>query len=159
MNHADPNSGLDQDVAVLWSLMFEIITDLEKRLAAHMSDHNLTPPQFFVLKTLAEHQGRCRIGQIAEEHHLTHATMTGLVKRLEAMNPPLVRRERSDSDGRSVDVVLTEAGMERFFAVQQGLMTQARAIFSFITREERKETIDKVRQYFHMLVEHFPMGS
>ncbi len=100
---------LDRDVAELWSLLFAIVTDGEKRLAGHFEAHQLTPPQFYVLKTLSENQGECRIGDIARDHHLTNATMTGLVKRLEAMDPPLVRRRRNTSDGRSVDVLLTEA--------------------------------------------------
>ena len=80
---------LNRDVAELWSVLFDIVTDGEKRLASHFEAHQLTPPQFYVLKTLSENDGACRIGDIARDHHLTSATMTGLVKRLESMDPPL----------------------------------------------------------------------
>lgn len=147
---------LDQDVAALWSILFDIVTDGEKRLASHMAAHNLTPPQFYVLKTLSEHDGQCRIGEIAHEHHLTNATMTGLVKRLEAMEPPLVRRDRSEDDGRSVNVSLTPTGAERFLAVQHGLMEQLKAVLGLLGAEERQDVISKVRLYFTTFSQQFP---
>ena len=148
---------LDRDAADLWATLFEIVTDGEKRLANHFEAHQLTPPQFYVLKTLSENSGECRIGDIARDHHLTSATMTGLVKRLEAMDPPLVRRRRNQSDGRSVDVVLTAAGEDRFVAVQRGLMAQLRAVFGLLPDAERRDIIAKVRQYFTVFSQQFPL--
>lgn len=147
---------LSRDVTELWSLLFDIVSDGEKRLASHFEAHQLTPPQFYVLKTLSENKGECRIGDIARDHHLTNATMTGLVKRLETMDPPLVRRKRSATDGRSVDVILTEAGSRRFVAVQQGLMEQLRAVFSLLPDAERRDIIAKVRLYFTIFSQQFP---
>lgn len=151
------DDNLDRDAADLWSTLFEIVTDGEKRLAKHFEVHQLTPPQFYVLKTLSENAGECRIGDIARDHHLTSATMTGLVKRLEAMDPPLVRRRRNQNDGRSVDVVLTEAGEDRFVAVQRGLMQQLRAVFGLLPDAERRDIIAKVRQYFAVFSQQFPL--
>jgi len=150
------DDNLDRDVTELWSLLFDIVTDGEKRLASHMSAHDLTPPQFYVLKTLSENDGECRIGDIARDHHLTNATMTGLVKRLEAMNPPLVKRQRDASDGRSVNVSLTPEGAKRFLAVQRGLLEQLRAIFGLLPDEERRDIIEKVRVYFTIFSQQFP---
>jgi DNA-binding MarR family transcriptional regulator len=151
------DNDLEQDIAVFWSLIFEIVSDMEKRLFAFLEVHQLTPPQFYVLKTLFEHDGRCRIGQIAHEHHLTNATMTGLIKRLEATTPPLVVREKSADDGRSVDVILTPSGYERFWAVQNSLLAQARTVLSLLPRQERTDAMEKVRLYFQMLVQQFPL--
>ncbi|MCY4539833.1 MAG: MarR family transcriptional regulator [Chloroflexi bacterium] len=150
------DDNLDRDVAELWSLLFDIVTDGEKRLASHFDAQQLTPPQFYVLKTLSENQGECRIGDIAREHHLTNATMTGLVKRLEAMDPPLVQRRRSATDGRSVDVILTEEGSRRFLGVQRGLMDQLRAVFGLLPDKERRDVIAKVRLYFTIFSQQFP---
>jgi DNA-binding MarR family transcriptional regulator len=104
------NDELERDVTDFWMLAFKIVLDGEKRLTAQLAAHSLTPPQFYVLKTLVESGGQCPIGQIARQHQLTNATMTGLVKRLEAMSPPLVSRETSADDRRSVMVSLTPAG-------------------------------------------------
>lgn len=148
---------LHQDVNRLWSLLFTIVLDGEKRLAAYMSAHNLTPPQFYVLKTLTERGGRCPIGEIARTHHLTNATMTGLVKRLEALEPPLVMREQNEADRRSVEVVLTIAGQERFLAVQLDLMEQVRMIFSLVTPAEREDLIRYLTRYVQVVQAQFPV--
>ena len=150
------DDNLDHDVGELWSILFDIVIDGEQRLASHFQAHQLTPPQFYVLKTLSENAGVCRIGDIARAHHLTSATMTGLVKRLEAMDPPLVRRQRNHNDGRSVDVILTAAGAERFVAVQRGLMDQLRTVFGMLPDAERRDIIDKVRAYFTIFAQQFP---
>lgn len=154
MRAVDDN--LDRDVTELWSLLFDIVSDGEKRLASHFEAHQLTPPQFYVLKTLSENLGECRIGDIALDHHLTNATMTGLVKRLEAMDPPLVQRRRSATDGRSVDVILTDEGSRRFVEVQRGLMDQLRAVFGLLPDKERRDIIAKVSLYFAIFSQHFP---
>ena len=151
------DDNLERDVAELWSTLFDIVADGEKRLANHFEAHQLTPPQFYVLKTLSERAGECRIGDIAREHHLTSATMTGLVQRLEAMNPPLVRRRRNQRDGRSVDVILTTAGEDRFIAVQRGLMEQLRVVIGALPDAERRDLIAKVRQYFAVFSQQFPL--
>ncbi len=147
---------LDGDVAELWKLLFDIVSDGEKRLASHFGAHQLTPPQFYVLKTLSENQGKCRIGEIAREHHLTNATMTGLVKRLETMDPPLVRRRRSATDGRSVDVMLTDEGARRYVRVQRDIIEQLRAVFALLPHQERRDIIAKVRLYFAIFSQEFP---
>ena len=149
---------LNRDVAELWSVLFDIVTDGEKRLASHFEAHQLTPPQFYVLKTLSENAGECRIGDIAHDHHLTSATMTGLVNRLEAMDPPLVQRRRNQNDGRSVDVVITSEGAERFRAVQRALMDQLRAVFGLLPESERRDIIGQVRLYFTVFSQQFPVG-
>src|ERR1700712_1059684 len=71
---------LERDVTELWALVFRLLLDGEKLVTAQLAEHNLTTPQFYVLKTLSEHDGRSAIGQIARLHGLTNATMTGLVK-------------------------------------------------------------------------------
>jgi DNA-binding MarR family transcriptional regulator len=146
------DSQFDQDVAQLWSMLFAIVLDGEKRLAENLAAHGLTVPQFYVLKTLSEHGGRMGIGQIARAHSLTNATMTGLVKRLEAIEPPLVVREENTVDRRAVYVVLTPAGWERFVAVQASLIDQLRAVISLIPAEERRKLLDDLGRYVGMIV-------
>jgi DNA-binding MarR family transcriptional regulator len=150
------NAELDQDVNTLWSLLFTIVLDGEKRLAAFLAAHDLTAPQFYVLKTLAERGGVCPIGEIARAHYLTSATMTGLVKRLEAFDPPLVMRVPDTADRRSVQVIMTPAGQERFFAVQADLMQQVRVILSLLTAEERQDLIRYLTRYIALISEQFP---
>ncbi|MAS36382.1 MAG: hypothetical protein CL610_20420 [Anaerolineaceae bacterium] len=151
------DSGLEQDISAFWSILFEMLGDVEKRLAAHMAEHGLTPPQFFVLKTLIEQGGACPIGQIARQHHLTNATMTGLVKRLEGMDPPLVVRERSEEDARSVNVVLTQEGQDRFDAIKDAIIAQLQLILSLISQEERETLLHFLSRYRDVVAQIFPL--
>ncbi len=144
-------SELDNDITIFWTLLFQIVLDSEKRLAANLAAHDLTPPQFYVLKTLIERGGRCPIGEIARSHHLTNATMTGLVKRLEAAVPPLVMREPNAADRRSVYVTLTQAGTERFLAVQQDLLQHLRAVLNVLSSEERQDLIRYFSHYVQLV--------
>jgi MarR family transcriptional regulator, organic hydroperoxide resistance regulator len=146
---------LEQDVNTFWALIFQIVVDSEKRLATQLAAHDLTPPQFYVLKTLVEEGGRCLIGEIARKHHLTSATMTGLIKRLEVMS--LVVREQSKADRRSVYVILTRAGQERFLAVQGDFLQQVRALFSLLTSDERQDLIHYLTRYVKVVAELFPV--
>lgn len=150
---------MEQDVATFWSLLFAVVSDGEKRLMAHMAAHHLTPPQFYVLKTLVEQGGQYPIGEIARNHHLTNATMTGLVKRLEVMNPPLVQRQRNPQDLRSVDVVITEAGRERFLAVQADVLAQLSAVLQLVNDEDRKTLIEFFSRYVDAVTNLFPVEN
>lgn len=153
------NIDFERDIHQFWSLLFEIVLDGEKRLAAHLAAHELTPPQFYVIKTLAERGGRCAIGQIARQHHLTNATMTGLVKRLEAMTPPLVRRETGKEDGRSVDVLLTPEGETRFVAVQTDFINQARILLGLLSDKERQDLLHYLERYVSAIAIYFPVSD
>ena len=137
-------------------MLFRLVLDGEKLLTAQLADHGLTPPQFYVLKTLSEHNGHCAIGQIARLHGLTNATMTGLVKRLEAFEPPLVERETNSHDRRSVNVVMTQAGADRFLAVQTNLMEQLRVVLSLINDEDRSAILNDLRRYMALITSIFP---
>lgn len=151
------DSDIEQDIATFWGLLFRIVADGEKRLAAHMAAHDLTPPQFYVLKTLMENSGQCAIGLIARQHHLTNATMTGLVNRLEAMG--LVQRERNAADMRSITVVLTDAGRQRFLDVQESLISQLRVLMELVTPEDRRSLIHFLSRYVNIVTQLLPVEN
>lgn len=145
------DSTVEQDAERLFRMLFEVVQNGEKQLETHLTRHGLTTPQFYVLNTLNENQGRLSIGKIARRHELTHATMTGLIKRMEQMKPPLVQRETSTTDRRSVVVHLTAAGSARFIAVQEGLLAQVKLIFSLIPGAERQKLLNDLERYVGMV--------
>ena len=69
----------------------------------------LTYPQYLTLLTLWEDDGQ-RVSALGERLHLDSATLTPLLKRLEAQG--LVTRRRSSQDERVVQITLTEAGWD-----------------------------------------------
>ena len=68
-----------------------------------------TTPQLLLLKAL-EKDGRAKPSVIAKSVHLSHATVTSIVDRLE--KSAMVTREKSVDDRRSVEIVLIENAPE-----------------------------------------------
>jgi DNA-binding MarR family transcriptional regulator len=70
--------------------------------------YGLTSPQLICLKRLSEER-EMTPGGLAKEVHLSHATVTGIIGRLERKG--LVQRSRSSEDGRSYLIRLTDSGV------------------------------------------------
>lgn len=68
----------------------------------------LTSPQLICMKKLDE-KGSMPPGLLAKEVHLSHATVTGIINRLEKKG--LVSKARSQKDGRSFEINITEEGL------------------------------------------------
>jgi len=79
--------------------------DLHSRLL--LQKYGLTSPQLAALQAVQRMQP-VTVGVVAKEIHLSQATVTGILGRLEARG--LVVRTRGSQDRRSVYVELTEAG-------------------------------------------------
>jgi len=73
------------------------------------SRYGLTVPQLAVLKELGTADGRS-IGELTRAVHLSQATVTGILDRLQRRG--LIQRRRGEADKRKVHVWLTEAGRE-----------------------------------------------
>lgn len=71
--------------------------------------HGLTTPQIICLKKLIEQNGTMTPGFLAKAVNLSHATVTGIINRLEKKG--LVKRSRSPLDGRSFVLHVTESGL------------------------------------------------
>ncbi len=69
--------------------------------------YGLTSPQLICLKKLSGEK-ELTPGGLAKEVHLSHATVTGIINRLEKKR--LVQRIRSTADGRSYLIRLTDSG-------------------------------------------------
>jgi DNA-binding MarR family transcriptional regulator len=74
-----------------------------------LAELGVTYPQYLALLTLWEEDG-LTVSAIGERLLLDSGTLTPVLKRLEAME--LVRRERSNADGRQVVITLTPKGRE-----------------------------------------------
>jgi len=75
--------------------------------AEYLDALGITYPQYLVLLTLWENDGE-RVSRIGQRLFLDSATLTPLLKRLEARG--LLERRRSDQDERVVELFLTAAG-------------------------------------------------
>lgn len=104
MEHHTRTVGLDELVC------FDLYAASRAVTAAYrpvLADLALTYPQYLVLVVLWE-RGACPIKELAAALRLDHATLTPLLRRVEAAG--LLSRERDEGDARSVTVRLTPAG-------------------------------------------------
>lgn len=70
--------------------------------------YGLTSPQLICMKRLSEEK-EMTPGRLAKKIHLSHATVTGIINRLEKKG--LVQKTRSTDDGRSYLIHLTDSGL------------------------------------------------
>ncbi|KWX67734.1 MarR family winged helix-turn-helix transcriptional regulator [Mycobacterium sp. NAZ190054] len=72
-----------------------------------LAELGITYPQYLVLLVLGE-EGGISVGRLGERLQLDSSTLSPLLKRMEAGG--LVRRQRSETDERQVEVTLTADG-------------------------------------------------
>src|SRR5438093_12529522 len=84
------------------TLMRRLDTDLERETGLPLAD-------FDVLAQLAAGHGELRMTELADRALISRSGMSRRVARL--TNEGLLRRDKAGSDGRSVVVALTEAGI------------------------------------------------
>lgn len=77
--------------------------------APHLKQLGLTYPQYLVLLVLWESDG-VRVSQLGERLYLDSATLTPLLKRMEAQG--VIERRRSQEDERVVELFLTPHGKQ-----------------------------------------------
>lgn len=83
-----------------------------------LNELNLTYPQFLVLSVLWEEDG-LKVNEIGKRLYLDSGTLTPLLKKLEAMN--YVKRQRGETDERTVHVELTYPGKSLQSKVQEAI--------------------------------------
>jgi DNA-binding MarR family transcriptional regulator len=94
------------------------LRSFERTVEQVSASAGLTPQQYLLLVTIEgapDGSGTETIGGVAERMRLAQSSATGLVERAEAAG--LVRRERSERDGRIVRVSLTRRGRDRLAEV------------------------------------------
>lgn len=99
-----------------------------------LDELGVTYPQYLVLLTLWEEDG-LRVSRIGERLYLDSATLTPLLKRLEAGG--IVERRRSKEDERAVEIWLTNAGKrlkKRAAEIPKALVCRAKLPLSEIAR-------------------------
>lgn len=81
--------------------------ELTRRYKPYLDPLGLTYPQYVTMMALWEQDG-VKVSDLGERLHLDSATLTPLLKRLEAHN--YVSRRRSTEDERAVIISLTDEG-------------------------------------------------
>lgn len=110
--------------------------------------YGLTSPQLICLKKLDD-KGDISPGGLAKEVHLSHATVTGIINRLEKKE--LVRRTRSEKDGRSFQISITEKGLSMIKASPSMLQEQFMNQLSKLEDWEKTMILSSLQRITSML--------
>jgi len=149
---ADRLPGLDEMEQRCWQVFLESSTRLLEMLERRLVDaHRLTMFEFLLLDFLARSNGgSARMGDLAQELAVGPSRVTQQIQRLEADG--LVRRSRSNNDGRGVIASITRDGRAR---VKPAVRTYAVAVRRhYLDQMSRRQMIamgDSCRRVSHPL--------
>jgi len=108
----------------------------------------LTAPQLAALQAIARLQP-ITIGALAQSIHLSQATLTGILRRLENRN--LISRTRSGADRRAVVVELTEQGGEMLNAAPSLLQDRFRRKLLQLHEWEQTQMLSTLQRIASMM--------
>ena len=111
-------------------------------------DYHLTGPQLIVLNEIIR-SDQIPIGCLAKTVHLSNATITGIVDRLEKRG--LVKRIRSTNDRRQVLIRTTEKGRDTLKDAPPPLQEQFMNRFEGLPSEEQNAILHSLEQTAAMM--------
>lgn len=121
-------------------------TQLSARTLARES--GMTTSQLIVLQVLRA-QGEMTARQIAESMHLTQATVTSLLDRLQERG--WITRERGEKDRRRVHVRLTDAGERQLNRAPESLQQRFVSQFAALQPWEQSSILAALQRVAHLL--------
>jgi DNA-binding MarR family transcriptional regulator len=125
------------------------ITSVLTRIGA---EHDLSLTQIRMLGILVDH--RVRVTDLAAHMGLDKSTMSGLIDRAERRG--LVRRAKNPDDGRAIDVLIDEAGLE---LARKAYREVHEAISPATDRLDRRQTESLIKLLGLMLTAPQPISS
>ena len=121
----------------------------QRRFAQEIAALNLTPPQFFVLRSIVAHGPHCTMSTLAGDTLQHCATVTGVVDRLEKMG--LVTRQRDAQDRRQVLVEVTPAAADLLSRIRGDREKRLRETLLRLPDEDVSELLRLLRVYLEVL--------
>ncbi len=134
-----------QDVLIALRKITRAIDLHSKQLSRHSG---LTAPQLLVLREV-ETLGHGKPSVVAKNVHLSQATVTSIIDRLEKAG--LLTRARSQTDRRAVDLTLTEAGRAKLENAPELLQSGFIEQFSKLEDWERSQMVASLQRLAAMM--------
>lgn len=120
--------------------------DLRSHDLAHR--YGLTGPQLALLKELSFHDG-VSVGQLSRAIHLSQATVTGILDRLEKQD--FIQRQQSRQDKRCVEVWLTKAGRQKLADAPPLLQEEFTEEFHKLDDWEQSQILSSLQRVVSMM--------
>ena len=109
--------------------------EIEQSMTALVTESDLTAAQSHVLHYICLNSGHVHQRDVEREFDLSHATVSGLIDRLEAKG--FIRRARGEADGRCIALFATETALAQEKYIHGLIMeNEAQMLASFTPEEE-----------------------
>lgn len=150
---------LDTEPMALFSRAWRVLSMARPVIGGTFARFGLDSGEFDVLATLRRAGPPYRLTptELYKSLMITSGGLTARLRRLEQAG--LVERERSDADGRSLPVALTEAGLQVVEAAVRAHMATERALLADLDPADLKQLIVLLRRLGHALVPHVPSAE
>lgn len=126
----------------------------QKRMDKLLHEHDLTVPKFLVLINLLHHAEGCPMGDLADTLFQSHATMTGIVDRLE-LEGLVTRARESKEDRRKVTVQLTPKGKELLKRATESRRRQTRRLLADFPLHDLETFVRLLDSYLERMQKEF----
>ena len=116
-----------------WIALDRVHSLMSRQIQATMTKHEVTRPQYSVLRLLLE-EGQQTANALSAQMGVTPGNLTGVVDRLQSAG--LVQRQRDPQDRRCVHVSLTPAGERKARAIIPGIRGRVQSLFAALDSSE-----------------------
>jgi DNA-binding MarR family transcriptional regulator len=120
---------------------------MDSQMKVYFKNYDLTPQQFNILRILrGQYPKPCSVITLRERMLDKMSDASRIVERLRIKN--LIIRNISQHDRRSVDIIISEAGLEKLESIDQNFDSVQKEVFSNLDKEEIKilnQLLDKMR--------------
>jgi len=134
---------VDAQADEFYELFYQLSHLARHSMQAALAKYNLTPPQYAVLKSVANHANGCSVTNLADATHQVLPTITGILNRLEERG--LVLRRRSPQDRREQIVTLTPSAAEILAEFSRKTRDQLARLLADLSVDERDNLLLSVR--------------
>jgi DNA-binding MarR family transcriptional regulator len=136
------SEGLSKRRLKTWLRLLRVARRAEGELREYLRvSHDTTLPRFDVLAALHRRQDGVTMSELGRMLLVSNGNVTAVVDRLETDG--LVKRHQSETDRRTVFVVLTETGLARFERLAEGHEAEVNRVFGDLDEREL-ETLSAV---------------
>lgn len=132
---------LDEELNRYESLMERLVSAYRARMTKICKEGDLTPPQYFALHAIQEHD-RIKMSPLADALGLSMGAASTLIDRL--VTRGFVERETDPADRRAVFVRLTKDGHRVIDEARAGRRELTREIFQMLPPSARAQLINGV---------------
>jgi len=135
VTQTDP-AAVDADTTEFYELAYRLSHIARRQMHLALAAHNLTPPQYAVLKIYSKSPDGISVTDLAEAAGMVLPTATGILNRLEERG--LVLRQRSPHDRRTQLVTITPQAQQILHEFELRTRESIKTLMAQVSQDDRQ---------------------